>query len=316
MKALVTGGAGFLGSHLVDALVAKGDEAVVLDNLHRGARANIDRHLRAKDVRFVEGDVRDYSVVVEAAARVDVVYHLAAQSNVIGAVEDPDYSFTTNVTGTYNVLKAAACAGVRRLVFASSREVYGEPTSIPVCENAPLIPKNVYGASKIAGEAYCRVWHSTTDLECQVLRFANIYGHRDRDRVIPIWLERARRGEPLELYGGEQIIDFVWVGTAVQAVIGAAGCELGGPINVGSGMGVTLPYLAHRLLERTGSISKMNIFPARPVEVVRFVADIARMKRILGVTPEFDPLAHLGDCLVEYRSRDLNPVLRRPLAAI
>ena len=135
---------------------------------------------------------------------------------------------------------------MRRLVFSSSREVYGEPESIPVRESAPLTAKNPYGASKIAGEAYCQVWESTTGLECQILRFANVYGPRDRDRVIPIWLERASRGEPLELYGGEQVIDFVWVGKAVEALLAAAGIEPTGPINVGSGMGSTLPYLAHR----------------------------------------------------------------------
>jgi UDP-glucose 4-epimerase len=300
MKALVTGGAGFLGSHLVDALVAAGDEVIVLDNLRRGALANIDRHLCSKHVTFIEGDIWDRAVVLEASAGVDIVYHLAAQSNVIGAIQDTDYSFTTNVAGTYNVLKAAANAGVRRLVFASSREVYGEPKSIPVPESAPLDAKNVYGASKIAGEAYCRVWQSTTGLECQILRFANVYGPRDRDRVIPTWLQRASRGEPLELYGGEQLIDFVWVGTAVKALLAAAGSQLSDPINVGSGTGVTLTHLAHRILEETGSASKLKILPARRVEVVRFVADVRQMQRVLGVAPEPDPLARLSDCLAIY----------------
>src|SRR5438093_115586 len=310
VKALVTGGAGVLGGHLVDALVAAGDEVIVLDNLRRGALANIHRHLCSKHVTFIEGDIRDYSAILEAATGVDVVYHLAAQSNVIGAVQDTDYSFTTNVTGTYNVLKAAAHAGVRRLVFASSREVYGEPESLPVSEDAPLQAKNVYGASKIAAEAYLRVWQGTTGLECQILRFANVYGPRDHDRVIPIWLERATRGEPLQLFGGEQVIDFVWVGTAVQALISAARCQLSGPINVGSGMGVTLPYLAHRLLEETGSPSKLNVLPARPVEVVRFVADVGQMQRVLDVAPEAEPLAHLSDCLAENASSALS---RAPL---
>jgi len=300
MKALVTGGAGFLGGHLVDALVAAGDEVIVLDNLRRGALANIHRHLCSKHVTFIEGDIRDYSAILEAATGVDVVYHLAAQSNVIGAITDTDYSFTTNVTGTYNVLTAAACAGVRRLVFASSREVYGEPESLPVPETAGLSAKNVYGASKVAGEAYCHVWQSTTGLECQILRFANIYGPRDRDRVIPIWLQRASRGEPLELYGGEQVIDFVWVGTAIRALLTAAGSQLSHPINVGSGTGVTLPHLAHRILEETGSASKLKILPTRPVEVVRFVADVGQMQRVLGVAPEPDPLARLSECLAEY----------------
>jgi len=300
MRVLVTGGAGFLGSHLVDALVAAGDEVVVVDNLYRGSPANIDPHLRKRAVRFVEADIRDYDAVLEAARGIEVVYHLAAQSNVIGAIKDTDYSFTTNVAGTYNVLKAAAATSVRRLVFSSSREVYGEPESIPVPENAPLIAKNSYGASKVAGEAYCRVWESTTGLECQVLRFANVYGPRDRDRVIPIWLERARRGDPLELYGGEQVIDFVWVGKAVEALLAAAAIELTGPINVGSGTGVSLPQLAHRVLEETGAASRLEVVPARTGEVVRFVADVARMHRVLGITPDLDPLAHLGACFEEY----------------
>ena len=300
MRVLVTGGAGFLGSHLVDALVAAGDELTVLDNLYRGSPANIDAHLRTGAVTFIEGDIRDYAAVREASVGTELVYHLAAQSNVIGAIKNTDYSFTTNVVGTYNVLKAAASSGVRRLVFTSSREVYGEPESIPVPESAPLTAKNPYGASKVAGEAYCRVWESTTGLECQILRFANVYGPRDRDRVIPIWVERATHGEPLELYGGEQGIDFVWVGKAVEALLAAASSPLTGPINIGSGTGVTLPHLAQRLLEETGSISKLEILPARGVEVVRFVADIERMRRVLNVTPDVDPLAHVGACIGKF----------------
>jgi UDP-glucose 4-epimerase len=306
MKTLVTGGAGFLGSHLVDALVAAGDEVVIVDNLRRGSLVNLERHLRSKDATFIQRDIRDDAAVREAITGAEVVFHLAAQSNVIGAICDLDYSFTTNVVGTYNVLKAAAYAGVRRLVFASSREVYGEPESIPVAEDAPLTAKNVYGASKIAGEAYCRVWPNTTGPACQVLRFANIYAPRDRDRVIPIWLKRASRGEPLELYGGEQVIDFVWVGTAVQALMSAANSEPGDPINVGSGMGVTLQHLAYLIREQTGSASKLNILPGRPSEVVRFVADVGRMQRLLDVAPELDPLAHLSECAAEYAGSALS----------
>jgi UDP-glucose 4-epimerase len=267
--------------------------------LYRGSPANIDEHLRTGAVTFIEGDIRDYAAVLEAAAGAEVVYHLAAQSNVIGAITDTDYSFTTNVGGTYNVLKAAAYANVRRLVFSSSREVYGEPDSIPVHESAPLTAKNPYGASKVAGEAYCRVWESTTGLECQILRFGNVYGPRDRDRVIPIWLERAARGEPLGLYGGEQVIDFVWVEKAIEALLAAADVELTRPINIGSGTGVTLPHLAQRVLEETHSRSKLEVFPARGVEVVRFVADIERMRRVLDVTPDIDPLTHIGACIGE-----------------
>jgi UDP-glucose 4-epimerase len=299
MRVLVTGGAGFLGSHLVDALVAAGDDVVVLDNLYRGSLENIDRHLRTGAVRFTPGDVRDYPVVLEAAAGADLVYHLAAQSNVIGAIRDTYYSFTTNVGGTYNVLKAATSTGVRRLVFSSSREVYGEAESIPVPESARLTAKNTYGASKIAGEAYCQVWEDTMGLECQILRFANVYGSHDSDRVIPIWAERASRAESLELYGGDQIIDFVSVKKAVEGLLAAADCELTGPINIGSGTGVTLQQVAHRILAATHSPAKIEILPARKVEVVRFVADVRRMRNVLSVCPDVDPLVDLDAALVK-----------------
>jgi UDP-glucose 4-epimerase len=299
VRVLVTGGAGFLGSHLVDVLVAAGDEVVVLDNLYRGSVANIGEQLRSGAVRFIEADIRDYAAILEAAAGTEVVYHLAAQSNVIGAIEDTDYSFSTNVDGTYNVLKAAASTNVRRLVFSSSREVYGEPESIPVPESAPLTAKNPYGASKVAGEAYCRVWEHATGLECQILRFANVYGPRDRDRVIPIWFERAHRGVPLIIFGGDQIIDFVWVDEAVEALRAASACELTGPINVGSGVGVTLTYLAQRVLEETGSPSSVEVLPARAVEVVRFVANVERMRTVLGITSDVHALSELGEVFVD-----------------
>ena len=131
MRVLVTGGAGFLGSHLVDALVAAGDEVIVLDNLYRGSPANIDPHLRSGAVKFIEGDIRDYAAVLEAAAGVDVVYHLAAQSNVIGALKDTDYSFTTNVAGTYNVLKAAASPGCVASCFPHRARYMANPIRYP-----------------------------------------------------------------------------------------------------------------------------------------------------------------------------------------
>ncbi len=295
MKVLVTGGAGFLGSHLVDAQVDRGDEVIVLDNLRRGRREHLRQHLDGKGIAFREADVRDYPAVLEAAAGADVVYHLAAQSNVMGAVTDVDYSFTTNVAGTFNVLKAARAAGVRRVVFSSSREVYGEPEQVPVPETAPLQPKNPYGASKMAGEAYCRVWGAAGGTDCYILRFANLYGPRDRDRVIPLWLGRVQAGQDLELYGGQQLLDLVWVGQAVQALLAAAEGKNQGPVNIGTGRGTPLVELAERILALTGHRSRLRYLPAREVEVVRFVAEVSKMRRVLGIEPPADPLAHLEE---------------------
>lgn len=298
MKVLVTGGAGFLGSHLVDALVATGIDVVVLDNFHRGSRQNLAGHLASPSLHLIEGDIRQIETVKKAADGAEVVYHLAAQSNVMGAEQDFDYSFSTNVVGTYTVLKAAAEMGARRVVFSSSREVYGEPAEIPVSEAAPLNAKNSYGASKVAGEAYCRAWSNNTGLQVQVLRFGNIYGPGDKDRVIPIWLEKALHGEDLELFGGDQILDFVWVGTAVQALISAAECIPSAPVNVGTGSGTPIHVLARRILEVTQSASGLRILPARQAEVTRFVADVSRMVDALNVTPDSEPLGRLERCVV------------------
>ena len=289
MSALVTGGAGFIGSHLVRALLAAGEPVTVLDNMRRGNPARLPR-----EVRLLEGDIRDPATVAAAIEGCDVVYHLAAQSNVLGAVSDIDYSFTTNVVGTYTLLAAAHAGGVGRVVFTSSREVYGEPASLPVEEEAPLLPKNAYGASKLAGELYCRVFSQNHGLDVSVLRLANVYGPGDSDRVIPLWLERARTGEDLLLYGGEQILDLVPVALVVEALRRAARTPLGDrPINVGSGQGTTLRALAGRIQALPGVRSGLTVLPARQIEVTRFVAKVARMDEWLGLTAPTDPLEGL-----------------------
>ncbi|HWO93917.1 MAG TPA: NAD-dependent epimerase/dehydratase family protein [Dehalococcoidia bacterium] len=291
-RVLVTGGAGFLGRHLVDALLARGDDVTILDNFRRSEPEGIP-----PAVRLFEGDIRDPAAVQAAMEGAELVFHLAAQSNVMGSSADPDYAFATNVMGTYNVLRAARAAGVRRVVFSSSREAYGEPAALPVAEDTPLGAKNAYGASKIAGEAYCRVSEAEGGPTCSILRFANVYGPGDRERVIPLWLDRAVRGEPLELYGGSQVLDFVWVGIAVECLLAAGERDLDGPVNVGSGTGTSLTELAERIRSLTGGRSELKVLPARPIEVTRFVADTTRMRRVLGIQPPEDPLFALPSML-------------------
>lgn len=300
MKVLVTGGAGFIGSHLVDALIRRGDEVTVLDNFRRGSRANLQEPGSGREVSLIEGDIRDRAVVLSATAGCEVVFHLAAQSNVLGALADPDYSVTTNVVGTHNVLTTSAELGVRRVIFTSSREVYGEPESIPVPETAPLRPKNPYGASKVAGEAYCSAWDGAEGMECQIVRIANVYGPRDKDRVIPLWLDAAANNQPLCIYGGEQVLDFVRVGCVVDALIAASICPPTGAINIGSGQGVPLQHLAHRILEAVPSRSKPVVEQGRDAEVVRYVADVALMRGHLGIEPDADPLRDLDLLAVRY----------------
>jgi UDP-glucose 4-epimerase len=300
VRALVTGGAGFLGSHLIDRLVGDNIDVIAIDNLRRGKLEHIQEHIDSGRVDFHLGDIREIEDVRSVVRDVDVVYHLAAQSNVMGAFDDPDYSFGSNVVGTYNVLTAAREARVRHFVFSSSREVYGEAKSLPAHEQLMVEPKNPYGASKLAGEAYCRVWHESLALPCTILRFGNLFGPRDSGRVIPIWLSRALHGEDLILYGGQQVLDFVWVGMAVEALIRASQCPELGPVNVANGQGISLHDLATRIRELTHTSTKLILEPPRDAEVTRFIGDVGRMTSILGLEPEVDSLQHLPELLAEY----------------
>jgi len=290
---VVTGAAGFIGHHLVRRLINCTQEKIIgLDNLFRGRWNNLSDCMQDGKLELREGDIRDSKMLLATFQGAHTVFHLAAQSNVLGAIADIDYSFQTNVVGTFNVLREAKKAGVQCVVFTSSREVYGEPNSLPVDEDAPLGAKNLYGASKVAAEMYCRVFNSP-QFRVVVLRLANVYGIGDRDRVIPIFIERAKQGLPLLLYGGDQIIDFVPVDLVVEVIMRATTVKPSGPINVGSGRGTALKDLAKHIVNLAGSKAGWQIAPVREAEMVRFVASTKRMRKELGVVPPSDPLENL-----------------------
>jgi UDP-glucose 4-epimerase len=295
-RIVVTGGAGFIGSHLVESLLNSGATRVtVIDNLSRGRLLNLAQFRHDTRLVFTEGDIRDYDTVRSVARDADLVFHLAAQSTVMGAARNLDYTFTTNVVGTFNVLKAAAEQGVKRVVFSSSREVYGEPLTLPVDESHPLMSINTYGASKVAGEALCRSFSRECGLETRILRIANAFGPRDIGRVIPSWIEQARAGNDLIVYGGDQILDFIWVTDVVDAMLRAADSDISlPPINVVSGTGTKILDLARRIGHLMGQACEVKLVPRRSIEVTRFVGNPERMTQLLGLTPAPDPLANLA----------------------
>lgn len=292
MNVLITGGAGFIGTHLVRRLSKSRAHALtVLDNYYRGFER--PENGPQPGVRYVQGDVRDATLMAKLASGMDVVFHLAAQSNVMGAVQDLEYSFSTNVAGTFNVLLAARRAAVKRVIFSSSREVYGEQQRLPVAEDSSLTPKNAYGVSKLAGEAYCRVFQSD-GLPVTILRLANVYGPGDRDRVIPRFIENALCGEKLILYGGDQVIDFVWIGAVVEAMERLLEMEsVREPVNIGSGIGTTVRELGQLVKDAIGSDSEIVTAPSRACETRGFIANVQRAVQLGLLTPVQNPLSEL-----------------------
>ena len=294
MKILVTGGAGFIGSHLVDRLISDGYDVVVTDNLFRGKLENIKQHIDSGKINFHNTDIRDYSGLLKVMQGCEVVFHLAAQSNVMGAVENIDYSFESNVVGCFNTLKAAKETGVKRFIFSSSREAYGEAQYLPVDEKHPLSSKNTYGASKVAGEKYCEVFQNMCDLEVVIFRLANVYGERDYNRVIPIFLNNAFNKKDIHIYGGKQVIDFVSIKIIIEAFMQAIN-------NQEALSGATLFDLASRIMKLTNTDIKVAVDPPRTVEVVKFTANIERFKKIFEIHLPEDPLYYLETMIKKLR---------------
>jgi UDP-glucose 4-epimerase len=303
-RVLVTGGAGFIGSHLVDYLLARdAQQVVVIDNLTRPRQNWLKAREDHPRLVFVGGDILDAGRLDGALVGIDVVYHLAAVATVMAAVGDPERAFAVNALGTALVAMAARRAGVRRLVFTSSREVYGDPATLPVTEDAPLKPKNVYGASKASGELFL----STLDpsqMAVVIVRLANVYGPGDSGRVIPIFLNNASNDLPLILYGGQQILDLVWIGDVVEALIkaGFSAKPVTEPTNIGSGTATSLQALAQRIVNLVERDTPIQIAPPRGPEVDRYQADLTRAEYYYGLTPKEDPLDKLPELLNAVRT--------------
>jgi len=291
VKALVTGGGGFIGSNLVRALLARGDDVRVLDNFSTGSRANLAG--LESDVDLVEGDLRSYERVHAAVRAAEVVFHQGALPSVPRSVQDPLTTTAVNVEGTLNVLLAARDEGVRRIVNASSSSVYGNSGDLPRVETQSPDPISPYAVAKLAAERFCTSFSRVYGMEIVSLRYFNVFGPRQDPAsqyaaVVPRFIRAIAAGEPVTVYGdGEQSRDFTYVDNVVSANLLAIDAPVvsGEILNVASGGSVTVNELAATLGELLGRrVSKVHE-PAREADVRASWADLTEARRVLGYEP-------------------------------
>jgi UDP-glucose 4-epimerase len=290
VKVLVTGGAGFIGSNLVRALLERGDDVRVLDNFSTGLRTNLD----GLDVEIVEGELRSYERVHNAVRGTEVVFHLGALGSVPRSVQDPLTSGAVNVEGTLNVMLAARDEGIRRIVFASSSSIYGNQAELPLREAMAADPISPYGVAKLAAERYCvsfsRVYHS---FETVVLRYFNVFGPRQNPyseyaAVVPLFITAIAADEPVLIYDdGDQSRDFTYVDNVVAANLLAADApDTSGRIfNISAGAPVTVNELADTIGRLLGKPVERRYLPPRPGDLRNSWADVSESRAVLGYEP-------------------------------
>lgn len=334
MRYLVTGGAGFIGSHIVDALIEKGHDVVVLDNLSSGYTKNLFRVL--DKVPFIEGDIRDPEACLKAAEGCNGIFHEAALVSVPDSINRPRDNHDVNITGTLNVLEAARQQGVKRVVFASSAAVYGDNPVLPKKEDMLPEPKSPYALAKITGENYLRVYAECYRLETVALRYFNVFGPRQDPSsmysgVISVFSERIKKGLPITVYGdGKQTRDFVNVADVVQANLLAmttnslrtmAESQKAGvkpfhqpvshnfvALNVAAGRQTSLLGLLNTLENLTNNKATLNFSESRSGDIRHSLADISKAREILG----FDPQVELEEGLHQLVAQTCMSVNEQP----
>jgi UDP-glucose 4-epimerase len=308
LKALVTGGAGFIGSHIATGLVERGDSVRVLDNFDTGNRQNL-AHLADK-VEIVEGSIVDANVVAEAVKDVDVIFHQAALASVPRSVNAPLDTNAVCVTGTVNVLEAARKAGVRRVVYAGSSSAYGNDPTPSKNENIVPVPVSPYAAAKLAAEGYCRAFTATYGLETVTIRYFNVFGPRqdpnsEYSAVIPIFVSLMLRGKQPTVYGdGLQSRDFTFVSDIVRGNLLAADAKdvAGHVINVATGTQFTLLDLIAAINKVLGTQIEPIFADPRPGDVRESLADITLARKLLGFEPAVSFDEGLARSIEYYRS--------------
>jgi UDP-glucose 4-epimerase len=293
MEAVITGGAGFIGSHIAEALIQRGYRVSVIDDLSSGSLENIREHIQSKQLDFLGGSITDLPLLKQSFAGADYVFHQAAIPSVPRSIENPLPTHEVNTTGTLNVLIAARDARVKKVVYASSSSVYGDTPTLPKHEDMPPSPQSPYAVSKLAAEYYCRVFGSVYNLPTACLRYFNVYGPRqsatsEYSAVIPKFIDRIKAGKPPVIFGdGEQTRDFTFVGDVARANIMAAESAATGIFNIGSGTCINLSQLARLLLVL---MQRPDLQPLhekeRSGDIRHSLADITRC-RSFGYTPSY-----------------------------
>ncbi|MEW5769662.1 MAG: SDR family oxidoreductase [Pseudomonadota bacterium] len=283
MKALVTGGAGFIGSHLTELLIGRGHQVVVVDNLCSGSLQHLEPVAGHPDLAVHELDIRDAAALAPLLAGVDWVFHLAGLADIVPSIEMPQEYYSTNVTGTFNLLEASRAAGVKRFVYAASSSAYGIPEVYPTPEDTPIRPKYPYALTKYMGEELALHWQQVYGLPVVSLRLFNVYGPRARasgvyGAVFKVFLAQKLNGRPYTVVGdGTQTRDFTYVTDVAEAFLAAAESSVAGEaINIGSGG----HYSVNRLVELLGG--PVQYIPKRPGEPDCTFADVTRARTLLG----------------------------------
>ena len=312
-KIVVTGGAGFLGSHLVDKLIQEGEEVIIIDNLYRGQKENIEHHLSNKKFTLLMDGVQNKERIDNALYKADAVVHFASISSVFRSIKEPEEVNTINVTATLNILNLCIKQDVQRFIFSSSAAVYGRKRNQSLQENDPVYPLSPFAASKIAGEAYCQAYYETYGLETIILRFMNIYGPRIIKvyrRINSKFAEAIINKEPLLIAGdGEQTRDFTYVSDAVDAILLALNHNniKGETFNIGTGKPTTINQLAN-LYKKISGNSKQEIkhISAKKGDLRYSYADITKAKKTLGYKPKINLETGIAKYLKWYKKYSKN----------
>jgi len=291
MKILITGGAGFIGSHLCDKYTAEGHTVLCLDNFMSGNLMNVRHLLDYRNFKLIKGDVRDLDLLEKVMRDVDAVLHLAAQIHVDRSYIEPKLTYEVNVMGTQNILEVARLYDAKRVIYASTSEVYGSAQHVPIDEKHPLNAPHPYGASKIAADRMCHAYIQTYGMDIAILRLFNTFGPRQRDigygGVISIFTRRVLNNVSPIIYGdGLQTRDYTYIDDAVRAYDLALNHNepITEPINFGSGREVSILDLANMIIEfcgKRGSMKPIHVEP-RIGEVKRLIADTTKAQKLLG----------------------------------